>query len=77
MHRPRSAEQVTLVGLAALAGEKIALRGGFHALGDHRQPETLREIDDGAGDGRIVGAVSTSRTNDWSIFSWSSGSRFK
>ena len=53
--RSGAAEQVALVGVAAALGEQGALGFGLHAFGDHLQAHGVRQRDDGAGDGGVVG----------------------
>ena len=56
-HRHRPAEQVALVGVAALAGQKIPLCLGLHALGNHRQFQAGAQRHHHAGNGCIVGVL--------------------
>ena len=53
--RQGPAEQVALVGVAALLGETGALGFGFHAFGNHGQAQALAEGDNRTGDGGVVG----------------------
>ncbi len=56
-HRSGPAEEITLEGATAIAGEEIPLRLGFHALGDDPQTQALRQGDDGPGDGGVADVV--------------------
>ena len=48
-------EQITLESMAAVQIEKLALRFGFHPLGDHIQTERQPHRNNGMHDGSIVG----------------------
>ena len=52
--RLRLAEQETLEGETVVAGEKFALRFGFHAFGNHCETHALCQRNDGASDRGIV-----------------------
>eukprot|EP01022_Parablepharisma_sp_SALTPOND_P027435 TRINITY_DN665_c0_g3_i1.p1 TRINITY_DN665_c0_g3~~TRINITY_DN665_c0_g3_i1.p1 ORF type:complete len:1952 (-),score=631.07 TRINITY_DN665_c0_g3_i1:246-6101(-) len=51
----RTAEEVTLVGMASGIGQEAALGIGLHTFGDDTQAQALGEVDDGLGDRGIVG----------------------
>ena len=55
LERPR--DQESLRGLAAVFLEEIELRGRLHALGDHAQPERMRQRDDRLRDRHVVAVV--------------------
>jgi hypothetical protein len=57
--------------------QEVALAGGFHALGDHRQAQALPSAITVRAIAASLASVSTSRTKDWSIFSCASGRRFR
>jgi hypothetical protein len=53
----RAAEEEALGGVAARALEVPELLGGLDALGGHRQAERVPELDHGADDRDVLGAV--------------------
>ena len=55
LHRAGPSKKVTLVGVAAVLPQKIALRLGFYPFSDDRQPQALAQRHDGFGNDGVVG----------------------
>ncbi len=76
-HGQWAAEVVALPGGAAVVLQKVALGGGFYPFGNHAQAQAGAQGHHGRAIAASFASVRTSRTKPWSIFSWSSGKRFK
>ena len=76
LRRHRSTEQVALQHVAAQQAQQLGLFFFFDAFGHHVQRQRVGQGDD-VGDQRqrLAGYRSAAATNDWSIFSVSTGSR--
>ena len=71
------AKPITLIVHAATFLKKLQLRLGLHSFGYHLYDNDLLMARMARTMASSLGAVVISRTNDWSIFTWSSGNRLR
>ena len=73
----RFAEVKPLEFIAVILEQKVAVLFGFHTFGNYLKFKAVSQRNYRPHYGGVLRSVSISRTKDWSIFSVSTGKRFK